>query len=230
MYKGYLAETISNLDRYLGKTMSELFSDFSIVSISKSKLQNLCLAMMGLEGKDTILSTSGIILKTIRLKDNGRVQESMSFPTFRFEQLINESWDKSSFKNYLQNHLFLFIVFKENGYNYVFHKYFIWKAEPSLIDGPFFETWQETKRILEEGDIVKEVKCDKSGKAKIITNFPGLSFNGVCHVRPHAQNANDVYALPIPDKKTGLSSFTKQCFWINNTFISKLIACNETKI
>lgn len=223
MYRGYLAETISLLDKHIGKTVSQLFSEYSVTTTSKSKLQNLCLNMMNLEGKNTILSTSGIILKTIRTKCNGKVQESMSFPTFKFNELVKENWMESSFRSYLINHMFLFIVFEEKGDNLIFKKYFVWKPEKELIDGPFYETWCRTKEIIASGNIVKEVKNKGEGKAVIITNFPGLSFNGVCHVRPHAQNANDVYVLPVPDKTTGLMHFTKQCFWINNTFIFKLL-------
>lgn len=223
MYRGYLAETISLLDGHVGKTVSQLFSEYSVTTTSKNKLQNLCLSMMNLEGKNTILSTSGIILKTIRTKPNGRVKESMSFPTFKFDEIIKENWPDSSFRHYLMNHMFLFIVFEEKGDSLVFKKYFVWKPEVELIDGPFFETWNKTKEIISMGAIVKEVKSNNGGKTTVVTNFPGLSFNGVCHVRPHAQNANDVYKLPVADKTTGLLFFTKQCFWINNTFIFRLL-------
>ena len=46
-----------------------------------------------------------------------------------------------------------------------------------------------------------------------------MSENDYCHVRPHAQNASDVYPLPFPDKVTGATFYTKQCFWLNNKYV-----------
>lgn len=39
-------------------------------------------------------------------------KESMSFPTFRFTELIEEDWDDSTFRNYLRETRFLFVVYK----------------------------------------------------------------------------------------------------------------------
>lgn len=44
-------------------------------------------------------------------------------------------------------------------------------------------------------------------------NFPKASDNPICHVRPHARNAQDVDELP--DGRM----FPKQCFWLNKEYI-----------
>ena len=76
------------------------------------------------------------------------------------------------------------------------------------------KVWEQTRRIVEKGNIVKEVKGDRR-----LTNFPGMSFNSVAHVRPHGQKTNDTYPLPVPDVVTGKKNYTKQCFWLNNKYI-----------
>ncbi|MBP92639.1 MAG: DNA mismatch repair protein, partial [Flavobacteriaceae bacterium] len=43
--------------------------------------------------------------------------------------------------------------------------------------------------------------------------------NKVSHVRPHARNAADTYELPIADKLTGLTEYTKHCFWLNASYV-----------
>ena len=73
-------------------------------------------------------------------------------------------------------------------------------------------------RCYKKGEIVNTIK-----NGKRITNFPGMSENEYCHVRPHAQNANDAYPLPFKDKKTGLKEYTKQCFWLNNSYVLKIV-------
>ena len=50
-----------------------------------------------------------------------------------------------------------------------------------------------------------------------------MSENKYCHVRPHAQNANDTYPLPVSDILTGVNEYTKQCFWLNNNYILNII-------
>lgn len=41
----------------------------------------------------------------------------MSFPIFRFKELVEEEWENSTFGNYLRETRFLFVVYKfgENG-------------------------------------------------------------------------------------------------------------------
>ena len=56
------------------------------------------------------------------------------------------------------------------------------------------------------------------------TNFPGISESYLLHVRPHARNAADTFPLPVRDKLTGATEYTKHCFWINNSFISEIVA------
>ena len=69
------------------------------------------------------------------------------------------------------------------------------------------EVWKETKQILIDGLEVEKVN------GKNYNNFPKASDNPICHVRPHARNAQDVDELP--DGRM----FPKQCFWLNKEYI-----------
>ena len=57
------------------------------------------------------------------------------------------------------------------------------------------------------------MKCRRCGKGQNKCNFPNASENPVCHVRPHAQNAQDTDELPDGRQ------YSKQCFWLNNHYI-----------
>ena len=76
--------------------------------------------------------------------------------------------------------------------------------------------------LLQNGNIVKGFRQQKN-KIVRLTNFPGMAFNGFIHVRPHGQDSNDTYPLPVADKLTGATSYTKQCFWFNNSYIEEVI-------
>jgi DNA mismatch repair protein MutH len=67
--------------------------------------------------------------------------------------------------------------------------------------------------------VVKEVK----NKGIRRTNFPKKTENRIAHVRPHAKNAADTYEIPVPDKLTGLTVYTKHCFWINASYVKNII-------
>ena len=86
------------------------------------------------------------------------------------------------------------------------------------IETSVMEMWKSTYNTIKSGNIVKPIT---NGKRK--TNFVGLSDNEVCHVRPHGRDAKDVYPLPVKDKLTGVDNYTKHCFWINNTYIRKVL-------
>jgi hypothetical protein len=75
--------------------------------------------------------------------------------------------------------------------------------------------WQEMVKTVASGEIVKEVT--EKGIRK--TYFPKKTENRISHVRPHARNREDTYQLPVPDKLTGLTNYTKHCFWFNASYV-----------
>ena len=79
--------------------------------------------------------------------------------------------------------------------------------------------WDKMKKTVSKGEIVKEV-TDKGVRK---TYFPKKTENRISHVRPHARDANDTYKLPVADKLTGLSEYTKHCFWLNANYIKNEI-------
>ena len=60
---------------------------------------------------------ANVVVKTIRVENNNKIKEHMSFPIFRFKELVEEDWENSTFGNYLRETRFLFVVYKfdENG-------------------------------------------------------------------------------------------------------------------
>mgnify|MGYP000730241130 FL=1 len=60
---------------------------------------------------------ANVVVKTIRVENNNKIKEHMSFPIFRFKELVEEDWGNSTFGNYLRETRFLFVVYKfdENG-------------------------------------------------------------------------------------------------------------------
>lgn len=50
-----------------------------------------------------------------------------------------------------------------------------------------------------------------------------MADNPVAHVRPYGKDDNNTSPLPVTDRLIGLNSYTKQCFWLNNTYVELII-------
>lgn len=215
-----------SFSKYLGKSITELTSLFLIDSTSKNLFEMIVSRILGCQGKanqSIDIIRSNTIIKTIKLQENGTIKESMSFPTFDFKKIIASKWKDSDLRNMFLTQTFLFVVFSCTNNDVILSAIKFWKMPLDILEQDVRRVWEKTVEIIQSGNIVAGIKEQKNGKSVLKTNFPGISFSNVCHVRPHARNSDDTYELPYPDKMTGMVRFTKQCFWLNNTFIRDII-------
>ena len=221
---------VSKFKPLLGKSDTELVEMFSIEDIkptiknyhskiSKAIVKSIFNVPQNREVYNYIeeFEKAEIILKTVRLKENNLPKEDISFPTFKYEEIINEEWEDSDFKNILE-HKFLFVFFQFENEKLILKKVKFWNMPYNDIQEAE-KVWSKTKDLILKGQIVKEIRTNKTGKELRYTNFPSKKFNSVSHVRPHAINALDTYPLPVKDKKSKLDEYTKHCFWLNNTYV-----------
>ena len=223
-----MSEYIDGLLKYLKyfekKSVNELFNEFAITSNAKSKNFILSQALINsYEGKEiakTKIERNKINIKTIQLKENGNPKEAMSFAPINFCKIVNENWNESDFKNYLKKD-FLFIIFKlENGNNYLY-KIIKWSVPLCDLNGEIKLVWEDTKKKVSEGTVIKEV----NGK-KYITWFMPEKVTNICHVRPHGSNGADVSKLPVTDRLTGYDYALKHSFWFNHSYIKRIVDSN----
>jgi len=212
---------ISKFKPFYNKTEDEIVKSLGIEINSKAKsfYANLTKAILGIQLDKEIeeFEKAEIIVKTLRLKENNLPKEDISFPTFKYEELVNEEWDDSDFKDILE-HKFLFVFFQYEADILILKKVKFWNM-PFIDIQEAKKVWSKTKEQVLKGQIVKEIKKNKAGKEIRYTNFPSKKFNNVSHVRPHARDASDTFPLPIKDKLTKEKEYTKHCFWLNNTYI-----------
>lgn len=212
---------ISKFKPYYGKTQEEIVKSLKIEINTKAKsfYANLTKAILGISLDKEIeeFAKAEIIVKTVRLKENDLPKEDISFPTFKYEELVNEDWENSDFKDILE-HKFLFVFFQFENDKLVLRKVKFWNM-PHLDLLEVEKVWANTQQIVAKGAIVRGFKTDKNGKVSRETNFPSKKFSSISHVRPHAKNASDIYPLPKKDKLTKQNEYTKHCFWLNNSYV-----------
>lgn len=210
------------INKYKGKTQTELMEEFDIKSKAKNIFSMIINRMFNVKSKlkeTEEFQKAKIIPKTIRVEENGNIIESMSFPYFDFKQIAKTNFEDSDLKEELETTKYMFFIFKKEKSEYIFKGIKLWNMPETIIDTKVKGMYNKTKKIIETGNIVNHI--DKNGRK--ITNFPGMSDNGVCHVRPHGRNAQDTLPLPVQDKNTGATEYTKQCFWFNNSYIKEII-------
>jgi len=203
------------IDEYADYTVHDLCTIFNIEYEKKPKNLEAMLVyrILGIKGNHAEeFEKANIVVKTIRVGENNKIKESMSFPTFKFKELVEEEWDTSTFGNYLSETRFLFVVYKFDEKNVLHLKGCqFWNIPYEDLNVEVQKVWEKTKQVLIDGLQVIQV----NGRNR--NNFPNASENPVCHVRPHAQNSNDTYELPDGRE------YPKQCFWLNNSYILKQI-------
>ena len=210
------------VNKYRGKSQKELMEELKIDSNAKN-LNGMIIARM-FNVKSRLRDTdefqkANIVPRTIRVEENGHIIESMPFPSFNYESFKTTEWEDSELKDELETTKYMFFVFKKKDDDYIFSGIKLWNMPELVLENEIKDVWDKTKNIILSGNIVKSI--DNNGKRD--TNFPGMSDNGICHVRPHARDSKDTLPLPVADKLTGLTEYTMHCFWLNNKYLEEIL-------
>lgn len=239
--KTFEQQVLEKFSPFVGKRVSEIASllELELNPKQKDKFAKLARAMMGVKkSKVEEFEAAGVRMKTIQAKADGTPKESMSFPTFKYTDVINEVWDgdedegviRSAFQKQLESR-FLFVVYRCEDKctpteERIFETAFFWTmpAKDLLVAQ---KVWEETLQLINEGKIVKNIKQNKKGENIRETFFPSSSDNEVAHVRPHGSNAADTYLLPVSDILTGEDAYTKHCFWLNINYLKGVISSHK---
>lgn len=142
---------------------------------------------------------ANITMRVIALENSGKLVESISFPIFRYTEIVNEEWEESSFYEQLTTKKFLFVVFRKTKEGDVLEKIKFWNF-PMQDIGEAKWVWEET---------VSRIKNKKAD------SLPTIKENRVSHVRPHGKNAKDTLDTGYGTKEV------KKCFWLNAKYIEK---------
>ena len=199
------------INQYVGKSVSDLCRIFDLKFDKKPKNIGSIIAfrILGIKGNDAEeFEKAGVKVKTIRIGVNGTIKENMSFPNFKFKELVLQNWEDSDFRNYLSETRFFFVIYRylENG-ELILKGCQFWNIPYEDLEGNVKKVWEETKQVLKDGLIIQRHDGYHTN------NFPKQSENPICHVRPHARNSKDTYELPDGRQ------YPKQCFGLNNSYI-----------
>lgn len=196
--------TAHRFQKYMGKSVEEISKSLGLLKLStnqKSFHRLLANQILTLGHKSVIeLEKAGIEMKTIRLKQDGRPREAMSFPGFKTLEIISQDWEDSKFFDKIERK-FLFIIFRpdKDGIERLF-KVSYWNMP--------YEDRMEAKRVWLETKRRAAIDAKK---------LPKSVESHVAHVRPKARNGQDKELTPQGEMHL------KQCFWLNSGYIAQVV-------
>lgn len=206
---------LKKIESNKGKTLKELAIEYMVTTNPKGKsfTADIAKAMLGVKGEHIEeFEKANIKIKTIRIGKNGKIREHMSFPAFRFMDLVQEEWETSNLRQMFLETRYLFVVYRfDENEDLRLDGAMFWNVPYDDLEGEIRRVWERTRKVVSEGIIERKV-----GK-RTLTNLPGSGESEILHVRPHARNRKDTYPLPNEE------NYTKQSFWLNNSYILKQI-------
>lgn len=206
---------LNKIKPYYGMTQSELKLRFGIRNNPKNINELILARILGVTGQISTteeFKKAAINPKTIRIQKNGAIKESMSFPAFKFIPLSQETvWEESELYGMLAEKKFMFVIFKENlTGNFVLEKVLFWNIPYKDLQQVEI-VWRKTVETIRNGVVITR------RNNRNYNNLPKQTENPVAHVRPHGINSRDTDLLPDGRQ------MTKQCFWLNNSYIHEQI-------
>lgn len=210
----------SKFKNYFGKTASEILYDLNSTCSSKAKQAHasstiaMLKAAFGIDRNATIseFEKAGLVsstIRTVRVEKNGRIKESVSFPAFKWDTIMNTPWEESDFYKTLQRP-FLFVVYRDNGdKQYRLDDVVLWTCPDDAVS--------EAQKVYE--DTQRKVKRGVYDQFVRITGFDGTG--SIFHVRTHGRDGKDM----IPTPQGGME--TRRSFWITNHYVTDHILKKE---
>lgn len=214
--------------KYIGKSDKELCELFGReYNNNKAQWNDLVCKILGIRDEHADeFEKANIKVKTIRIEENNVMKESISFPPFKFMDLVEEKYDDSTLHDYFDETRLFFVVWKKDGDVYRVKGCQLWNMSHYDLEVIVRKEWERYKHIIQYG--VEFVKCiDKFGKVSFKNNLPNKTDTEIIHVRPHATKAayrfnNGVEYGNVERDANVLPNgefMTTQSFWINNSYI-----------
>lgn len=191
---------LGRFEPFMGRTTDDIARELGVTARKQAKNFNDIVTRAILKVKDRMIEfeKADIVVKSIVLETSGLLKESVSFPSFNYIELMNEtSWEGSKIREMFE-HRFFFVVYQKRPDDVrVLRKAMFWSLPVrDLLEVK--KVWISTKKAIREGRY---------------TDLPKISDNPVSHIRPHGRNALDV--VPNPDGGVTM----KRCFWLNAKYV-----------
>lgn len=193
---------------------------------------------------------ANIVVKCVEYSYGKKPRESLKIQEINeFNEITDVKWEDSNLYKYLESTRFLFVIFEKTSCGTVIlRKVKFWSMPTSDLNNIVKPAWEKEKQKLLSGVNLTYIPRNNSKGYIVKNNLIKQTDNKIIHIRPSAQVSqysppyrnkdtnrlmNNARKLPVsakwinrPGNKTDeLHDYwmTKQAFWLNNNYISKII-------
>lgn len=178
---------------------------------------------------------SGIMMKTLRLEQTGRIIQSMSFENIDYQEVFEcEEWEDSRLYELFTSR-FMFVVYRNTKKPIMNREYseylkmknaerfeegkFPFKREMSyVLEDVFF--WTMPQEDLEEAKVYwEDIRTKVKEDIIRVGQFWKISDNRKFHVRPKGLLSENKDESPV----TGMRTADQLCYWFNNTYVRTIL-------
>jgi len=205
--RAFEEEVLSGYRRYVGRTVGELATELGVTSGGKGYVASVLRRAIGQSRANEWareFAELGIGVKTIVTGSDRMPHESLSFPAFRYRELIAETWEESDLLARLQRFLLLPLVGPRglpNAPGYRVEPAFFWSPSRSDLAGIRSE-WQMFRDEIARGNAAR---------------LPTAAQTTYIHVRPKAQDSSDTDDAPI------VGPVVRKGFWLNRHYLQQIL-------
>lgn len=225
---------LEKINRHVGKTDKELCDLLGLeYTGNKAQWTRITYALLDVRGeKAEEFEKASISVRTVRVNEDGGVTESLSLHGITFMDLMNETWEEASLRQYFEETRFLFVSFQKSKDTLTLSGARFWAMPKRDIEGSLRDCWQKTKDTVAEG---VELNIIPRGQSTCVeNNLPKKTENPIAHVRPHTSKSwykfsdgstrgdNPHCGDRLPDGR----EMTRQSFWLNSDYVCKIITKN----
>lgn len=222
---------INLLNKNINKTDKELCSIYGReYNNNKSQWIHLAYLMLGIKGNHAEeFEKAGIVVKAIRIEENESIKENISFPPFKFKELVSESWENSTLFKYFDTTRFLFVVYKATGNSYKFIGSKLWNMPYNDLNTIVKKGWENIRLSILKG--IEFIPEKHGSNIRYLNSLPKISDNPIIHIRPHAaksafkfKDGTIIGNLSNADELPDGQFMTKQSFWINRSYLINIFS------
>jgi DNA mismatch repair endonuclease MutH len=214
----FVSTTLRKLNEWKGRSMYE-FMIYHGIKANEAKNRNASILRsvlgIGKNSKIKEFEAIGLTVKvTPRRKKDNKAFEQMSFPFQPFASIIDEEFEESQLRAYLECFIFIPLISENKGEKnpekITFGESYFWK--PSIQElAEIKGEWEWYRNTIREG-IVLTRKATRNRRGYVVqTNLPKKSQTKWIHMRPHARDGSDF------DKSIAFNGeyCVKMSFWMN---------------
>lgn len=235
------------LQKYVGLYEKEIAKRLDIEINENNKSYEASLVCNMLDVKSTRVEEflkAGILVKILRYRKQKSKNQEFRLEDINFSELNQEcfdadildeetgeisGWEYSELYSLLKDRKYLFAIFWETEEGNVFKGCQLW----GMPDGDIEKVrlaWNEVKEIVRDGVKMELVPYGKSFRVE--NNLPGISHNGIFHIRPHATKSfyefrdGSIFgsgAIGDSDLLPSGERITRQAYWLNRSYIDSQI-------